>query len=179
MLDLFSELLILAKEFDKIEPDGKIDAFKNWLVLSEKLQKHTKKADESNIFSEISKQHARIKQQTREIIKSVGLSTLDDYYYLLEIQKEKQISKSKLITNRSHEMPTGTEIIKRLLKRELIQQESDPKDRRIKCLSLKPIAIHIVNVLKKQLADIENEHLRFFQNDELYTLSVLLKRMNR
>ena len=116
--------------------------------------------------------------RTKAVVKSVGLSSIDDYYYLLEIQKNEEISKSRLITNMSHEMPTGSEIIKRLLKKELITQKIDPRDKRVKILELRPLSVNLIHILKKELKAIENDALGTFSDDELYTLLYLLQKLH-
>jgi DNA-binding MarR family transcriptional regulator len=60
----------------------------------------------------------------------------DDFVYLAITYGDGPLSKTQIIARSIHEKPTGTEIIKRLLKTGLIHEQPHTTDRRIKVLTM-------------------------------------------
>ena len=66
----------------------------------------------------------------KKSLEGSALTTYEDYEYLHYLRHVPSITKSELILNHNMEMPSGIEIIKRLLKRGLIEELDDPDDKR-------------------------------------------------
>ena len=60
------------------------------------------------------------------------LVSVEDLHFLLMVNHKKSIKKSELIYSHMLEMPTGIEVINRLLKKGLIEDFTDPDDKRSK-----------------------------------------------
>jgi len=70
------------------------------------------------------------KLYAKKVLKDSEISTLDDFSYLIILLTHSSLSKSELIQKNVHEKTTGMEIIKRLLKQNLISQFDDKEDKR-------------------------------------------------
>jgi DNA-binding MarR family transcriptional regulator len=72
----------------------------------------------------------------KKAIENSGLQTVDEFSYLasLDLSGKTGINKTDLIIRNIHEKTTGTEILKRLLKEELLRQEDSQEDKRSKLL---------------------------------------------
>lgn len=73
---------------------------------------------------------------TRQALEGSILQTADEFGYLATLLSFEHLSKTELITKNIHEKPTGMEIIKRLLKYEVIDQLDDPNDKRGKLVKI-------------------------------------------
>lgn len=67
---------------------------------------------------------------SRKTMPTTALSSLEEFTYLIVLLQQGSMSKTELIQRNTHPITTGTEIIKRLIKKEFIEQEADPKDKR-------------------------------------------------
>ncbi len=177
MIDILTDLLKMTKEFSETREDGTTEEFIEWISLSKKVQKHSKKVNNSSLIYELIQSQLLIKNETKELIKSLNLNSLDDYYYLKNIQKEKSIAKSMLINSFNHEIPTGTEIIKRLLKAGLLEEQSDKNDKRIKLVSLSSTALTLIGILDHQLQALFAQRLSALSEDEKAMLLMLLSKI--
>lgn len=73
---------------------------------------------------------------TRQALEGSILQTADEFGYLATLLSFEHLSKTDLITKNIHEKPTGMEIIKRLLRYEVIDQLDDPHDKRGKLVRI-------------------------------------------
>ena len=73
---------------------------------------------------------------TRQALEGSILQTADEFGYLATLLSFEHLSKTDLITKNIHEKPTGMEIIKRLLRYEVIDQLDDPNDKRGKLVRI-------------------------------------------
>ncbi len=66
----------------------------------------------------------------KKALKDSPIQTADEFSFLITLMTYESMTKTELITNQVMEKTSGTEIIKRLLKQELISEFADPDDRR-------------------------------------------------
>jgi DNA-binding MarR family transcriptional regulator len=71
-----------------------------------------------------------VKSHSRKVLSSIGLVSLDDFQFLLLLSTSESMTKSELIGTGAMEFSSGIEVIKRLLKRGLVEEYEDPDDRR-------------------------------------------------
>lgn len=64
------------------------------------------------------------------------LLTADDFSYLATVLGHQPLTKTEMIAHNVHEKASGTEVIKRLLARGLVQEQAHATDRRRKLLTL-------------------------------------------
>jgi len=77
-----------------------------------------------------------VKVYVRKALEGSELGTMDEFVYLAMLLEFGPLTKSDLIQRNRHEKPTGMEIIRRLLKLELVAQTDDLDDRRSKRLAI-------------------------------------------
>jgi DNA-binding MarR family transcriptional regulator len=87
------------------------------------------------ISTSLSSLYKFAKHYTKKVLVDTPLKTMDDFGFMAALMRDGSLSKSELIRENLLELTTGTEIIKRLLKAGLIQEEVDPNDKRSKRVS--------------------------------------------
>ncbi|MBG8555852.1 MarR family winged helix-turn-helix transcriptional regulator [Hymenobacter guriensis] len=146
----FRQLLNLAETFEAQHPAaGQPDAmaaFASWLhartAPAPDTAPVTRSAakpgefDESVIGKLITFMYRYARSYLRLALAGSPLITSDDFTYLVTVYGHQPISKTEVIERNIHEKPTGTEIIKRLLKQGFIAEQGHQTDRRRKLLTL-------------------------------------------
>ena len=177
MIDILSNIMKLTQEYSTLFPQGDTDGFIEWLSLSKKIQKHHNKVENSALISSLMSSSINIKSKTKEIVKKLNLTSIDDFYYLKEEEKHQKIAKGILINELHHEIPTGSEIIKRLIKIGLLNEEVDNGDKRVKLVSLTPQAQTLLAILTTQLSLKFSEILQQVSEDDKVMLVMLLRKL--
>jgi DNA-binding MarR family transcriptional regulator len=114
----------------------------------------------------------------KRVLKDSHLHTPDEFSFLITLMTYDSLSKSELITKQVMEKTSGTEIINRLIKRGLIVESADDNDKRSvrvsitrpgreEILRLLPLMGKVTKIVKGNLS-----------NDEVNTLSYLLKKLD-
>ncbi|GGF14662.1 MarR family winged helix-turn-helix transcriptional regulator [Hymenobacter cavernae] len=145
----FRQLLDLAETFEAQHPTGQPDdmaAFAAWLhartAAPPDATPVTRSAakpgefDESVISKLITFMYRYARSYLRLALEGSPLITSDDFAYLATVFGHQPLSKTEVIERNIHEKPTGTEIIKRLLKQGLIAEHAHETDGRRKLLTL-------------------------------------------
>lgn len=70
------------------------------------------------------------KTYIKKALKGSNIQTADEFTFLIILMTHKSLSKTELINKNIMEKTSGTEIIKRLIKKELVTQFDDENDRR-------------------------------------------------
>jgi len=78
------------------------------------------------------------KHYTKKAFSRSVIKTIDEFGFLATLLREKSLLKNELIHRHLLETSSGSEIIKRLIKNELVQELPDEKDKRAKRVSLTP-----------------------------------------
>ncbi|SNC66934.1 DNA-binding transcriptional regulator, MarR family [Hymenobacter gelipurpurascens] len=92
--------------------------------------------DESIIGKLITFMYRYARTYLRLALEGSPLLTSDDFTYLATVYGHQPLSKTEVIGRNIHEKPTGTEVIKRLLKQGLIAEQAHETDRRSKLLTI-------------------------------------------
>ncbi len=87
---------------------------------------------ESNIARIVSNLFKYTKQYTKKALVHSPLLTLDEFGFLAYLFFKPAITKTELIRIHLMEIPSGTEVIKRLLKNDLLEDYQDEQDSRAK-----------------------------------------------
>lgn len=176
MIDILIEMIKHFKDYSDTNKSEDVEAFIEWLCYKNKLQKHNKNISNNAIVFELNKIHTEIKNISKGILKRSNLSSLDDYYYLQELKKQKLCSKSVLINSFNHEVSKGNEIIKRLLNANLLMQTVDKNDKRVKLIKLTPQALTVLGIVENQLTSLYDERFANYYDEEKESLLRLLKK---
>lgn len=147
--DFFIDLLHQVKEFENSEaykPHSTVEDFRIWMN-----DKKYRKESPTQLFkneqhqvsfteNEICKQVLLLGRYSKQLIRK-GLADFpelanEEFTYLYRLKDEPNLTKIQLIERNGHEKQTGTQIIKRLLEHQLIEEKNDLEDKRSKRLNL-------------------------------------------
>jgi DNA-binding MarR family transcriptional regulator len=73
---------------------------------------------------------------SRRIFRQSDIYSLDDYSFMVSLYPQNEMKKSELIQANAMEKSSGTEVIKRMLKRQQLEEFVHPEDRRAKMVAL-------------------------------------------
>lgn len=138
---LLSELLPLLEEYESSANNGaNLSAFSIWLsqrlsVSRPGLLPRSGQAEESTdtiLTMLISYLFRYAKHYTKKALDTTPLSTMDEFTFLATLSYQGSLTKTELIQQHLLEVTSGIEIIKRLMRADLIADFPDPNDRRSK-----------------------------------------------
>ncbi len=138
---LLEELIPLLEEYEGSTQNGaNLSAFSIW--MSQKLsvsrpgllpkRNSTEESTDTILTMLISYLFRYAKHYTKKALESTSLSTLDEFTFLATLSYQGSLTKTELIQQHLLEVTSGIEIIKRLMRAELIDDFPDPNDRRSK-----------------------------------------------
>lgn len=147
--DFFIDLLHQVKDFensDTYKPHSTVEDFRMWLndrkYRKESPTKLFKNEEHEVSFTEneICKQVLLLGRYSKQLIRK-GLGDFpelanEEFTYLYRLKDEPNLTKIQLIERNGHEKQTGTQIIKRLLEYELVEEKNDSEDKRSKRLNI-------------------------------------------
>ena len=147
--DFFIDLLHQVKDFensDTYKPHSTVEDFRMWLndkkYREESPTKLFKNEEHEVSFTEneICKQVLLLGRYSKQLIRK-GLGDFpelanEEFTYLYRLKDEPNLTKIQLIERNGHEKQTGTQIIKRLLEYELVEEKNDSEDKRSKRLNI-------------------------------------------
>lgn len=110
-------------------------------------------------------------------IEGSGLSTPDDFTYLITLLGTGSMTKTELIEQSVHEKTSGMEVIRRLLEAGWITQEDDPQDRRSKRISLTPAGRMLVIGLLDNMRKVTQIIRGNLTAEEEFQLATLLHKL--
>jgi len=118
------------------------------------------------------------KLYAKKVLQDSSISTLDDFSYLILLLTHENLSKTELIQKNVHEKTTGMEIIKRLIKQNLIYQfdnEADKRSQRVAITEEGKVAIF--SILHK-LEDVSTIMTGNLSELEKNSLNYILKKLD-
>ena len=127
-------LLQLIEELEKFEHSlsenetPEMSNFIAYLCSTEKIEQHY--STEAEIAQHVSLLHRYSKFYIKNVLKNSLLQTMDEYTYLMPLLHRESLSKTELNNMNVMEKTSGNEIIKRLLKKNLIKQQRNESDKR-------------------------------------------------
>jgi MarR family transcriptional regulator, lower aerobic nicotinate degradation pathway regulator len=122
-----------------------LDSFGTWLTQQQKVNKQVQNVQvtdntEHNRDSEITMylifMQRYAKTYAKKLLANSAITSLDEFVFLISLFKHGKHTKTELIDLSRLEKPTGMEIIRRLLKAELIVQADHETDKRSKQLCI-------------------------------------------
>jgi MarR family transcriptional regulator, lower aerobic nicotinate degradation pathway regulator len=129
-------------EQEKGANDFTIPDFQVWLgqQLNQEKQVFPPATSDDLLDEEISRYLTNLNRYAKFYIKKALLATdfvsLDDFGYLMHLLDGGPLTKSGLILKNIHDIPSGTEIIKRLIRQEWVNETRDETDKRKIYLSI-------------------------------------------
>lgn len=154
--------LPLIDEWEKFLTESNTDSLEHFAVwlLREKQNERTKtnafqnkemaayfdQKNEENNYSFLSseasfllwKLNKYLRFYTKNLFAETGLNSQDEFAILAHIDNKKVCTKKVAIEENLIDLTTGTEIIKRLVKKKLLNEKLNPADKREKLVSITP-----------------------------------------
>jgi MarR family transcriptional regulator, lower aerobic nicotinate degradation pathway regulator len=133
--EILSQLMPMIEDYEQGNLNMSVEGF-----LAHAYQKNEHKVKEKALGNEqmlrnqlgfyLNMLFRFMKIHTKSALKAHTVTTMDDFIFLATIHKEGSIRKTDLIKNNMVEIPSGIEIIKRLIKNDLVSEHADPDDKR-------------------------------------------------
>lgn len=128
--------------------------------------------------SSIGKMGRYVENYSRKAMPQTLVPTVDEFTYLIVLLQLGSLTKTELIQHNAHPITSGTEVIKRLLKKEFIEQFDDDKDKRsvrVKLTEKGRVAIFSTAEITKHIASLATGIL---SDEELLFLVNTLKKLD-
>ena len=114
----------------------------------------------------------------KKVLKSSNLHSPDEFSFLITLMTYDSLSKSELITKQVMEKTSGSEVIRRLIKRGLIVESTDENDKRSIRVSITRSGREEVLRLLPQMSKVTRMVVGNLSTEEINTLSYLLKKLD-
>ncbi len=192
--ELLKQIIEKVEEYEATELDNLTTKdFAAWLVKSESIESlgvistenikscgHSLAKNETNVevASLIGYMNRYAKIYTKKALENMPIQSIDEFTYLAILMSQGAMSKTDLITRNVHEKTTGMEIIKRLVKLNLIQQTDDTKDKRSQIINITEggqLMMYRVFAEMEKVSSIVKANLTA---SELMTLIALLQKLD-
>jgi DNA-binding MarR family transcriptional regulator len=114
----------------------------------------------------------------KKVLRESHLQTPDEFSFLITLMTYDSLSKSELITKQVMEKTSGSEVIRRLIKRGLIVESADEDDKRSVRVSITRSGREEILKILPLMSKVSNIVVGNLSNEEINTLSYLLKKLD-
>jgi DNA-binding MarR family transcriptional regulator len=114
----------------------------------------------------------------KKVLRESNLQTPDEFSFLITLMTYKSLNKSELITKQVMEKTSGTEVIRRLIKRGLIVESADENDKRSIRLSITKSGREEILRILPLMSKVTKIVVGNLTPEEINTLSFLLKKLD-
>jgi DNA-binding MarR family transcriptional regulator len=128
--------------------------------------------------SMIGKMNRYVDNYAKRSLPQTMVPSIDEFTYLIVLLGMDSMTKSELIMYNAHQITSGTEIIKRLVRKGYLHEFSNEKDKRSVRVSLTDLgrtAIYSTSTVTKQISELATLKLT---DDELMFLVNILKKLD-
>jgi MarR family transcriptional regulator, lower aerobic nicotinate degradation pathway regulator len=180
--ELIAQLLPLIDDFTKNNEQASIEDFLTFAAnKNEQTTKQRALGNQQHLSNRLgyylNMLFRFMKLYTKIALKEREVKSMDDFIFLACIFEAKSIRKTDLIKNNMLEIPSGIEIIKRLVKHGLVSEHNDEEDKRA-------VKLMITEFGQKELFKIFSEMNKVGETlagnlspDEIYQLHTLLEKL--
>jgi DNA-binding MarR family transcriptional regulator len=114
----------------------------------------------------------------KKVLRESHLQTPDEFSFLITLMTYDSLSKSELITKQVMEKTSGSEVIRRLIKRGLMVESADEDDKRSVRVSITRAGREEILKILPLMSKVSNIVVGNLSNKEINTLSYLLKKLD-
>ena len=115
---------------------------------------------------------------SRKVFKNSMIYAIDDFSILASLLPDKQLMKADVIRKNVSEKSSGNEVLKRLLRQQLIVETDNPSDKRSKLLALTPAGFKEINAVRSQLEKMGDLVAGNLSEQEIEIMVTLLSKLN-
>jgi DNA-binding MarR family transcriptional regulator len=191
-----STLVEIIKLYELFESENKSDVSKNNVLnfiafLKNKVEVNSQNSEKYEgwrsydrqtlmgmVIAYIGKMGRYADNYSRKAMSKTPLGSIEEFTYTIPLLQDESLTKSELIHKNGHAITTGTEIIKRLLKKKILTQFPDEKDKRsmrVKLTDSGKTALFASMPVTKNIATLATGIL---SNEELMQLLSTLKKLD-
>jgi DNA-binding MarR family transcriptional regulator len=114
----------------------------------------------------------------KKVLRESNLQTPDEFSFLITLMTYDSLGKSELITKQVMEKTSGTEVIRRLIKRGLIIESADENDKRSIRVSITKSGREEIFRILPLMSEVTRIVTGTLSAEEINTLSYLLKKLD-
>ncbi|MCU0473340.1 MAG: MarR family transcriptional regulator [Bacteroidales bacterium] len=114
----------------------------------------------------------------KKVLRESNLQTPDEFSFLITLMSYKSLSKSELITKQVMEKTSGTEVMRRLIKRGLIAESADENDKRSIRVSIAKSGREEILRILPLMSKVTKIVVGNLNAEEINSLSYLLKKLD-
>jgi DNA-binding MarR family transcriptional regulator len=114
----------------------------------------------------------------KKVLRESHLQTPDEFSFLITLMTYDSLSKSELITKQVMEKTSGSEVIRRLIKRGLIVESSDENDKRSVRVAITQSGREEILRILPLMSKVTKIVVGNLSSEEINTLSYLLKKLD-
>jgi MarR family transcriptional regulator, lower aerobic nicotinate degradation pathway regulator len=189
--ELLKDLLPFIEQYHANNADNEsVQSFAYWLLKTTDNQRFNEALDKKNedygdaarLYVDNSRllvsMYRYAKSYARKAIPEGSPIAFDDYSYLVVLFYEGRQTKMQLIERNIQEKSTGMEIIKRLIKLELVQQIDNEEDKRSKFVFLTPYGSECMAAIQANMWELTKTVNGNLTLEETKTLHGLLEKLD-
>jgi len=185
-LNIIGELVNWLEIFTKENPDSEMNlkAFIIWInsrLFAEEhadLSIHENEALDMQLTFLLTSQHRHYKAYAKNALVESEISSPEGFSFLYHLSVVDSYRKMEIIKIHHLEPPSGIEVLKRLLKKEFIEEFNDPDDKRARRIRITEKGKHeIQSILPKMQNVFASMTAEMSLNEKLHVVS-FLKQMN-
>jgi len=185
---LVQEFISTLNTFDD-EKDWTLKDFCNWYLQSEQQKNnnettqlfeiHDKKLPGTIVMSILIRKLSKfLVAYSKKALHNTLLNNVEDYAYLRVLENMPNATKTSLINEMTSEFTSGIEIIKRLIKMNLVQEFQDEEDKRSKILKITDEGRKILIDCDPHMSKVSDLVFGELSNSELATMFEILNPIN-
>ena len=185
-LNIISEVINWLERFSKENPDSDMNlkSFIIWLNSKLFADEHADLSihDNDTLDMELSfllaLQHRHYKVYAKNALGESELSSPEGFSFLYHLSVVDSYRKMELIKMHQLEPPSGIEVLKRLLKKELIEEFDDPDDKRARRIRITELGKQEIQLILPKMQNVfASMTAEMSLNEKLHVVS-FLKHMN-
>ena len=115
---------------------------------------------------------------SRKIFKNSMIYSIDDFSVLASLLPNKQLMKADVIRKNVTEKSSGNEVLKRLLRQQLIMETDNPNDKRSKLLAITPAGLNEISAVRSQLEKMGDLVSGNLSEQEIELMVSMLSKLN-
>jgi len=192
-IHLLKEILNHLEHYSEFQPteDQTMESFLLWLnrqLITETYQKgysdpHLPDNVHHNIQLDLDQKLSQVmfhlfrmmKIYIKKALENLDLTSTEDFYFLAMLSHRHSMKKSELVYENILEMPSGIEVIKRLLRHQLIIDYPDPDDKRSKRVKITKKGMNVVRHSMKNMSKASQIMFASLTNEQKLHLLTLIQ----
>jgi MarR family transcriptional regulator, lower aerobic nicotinate degradation pathway regulator len=180
--EILKDILPMIEDYEAKDTAGTVEGFLEFAYQKNSEKGRTKALENEQMLKNqlgfyLNMLFRFMKIYTKTALKDSPITTMDDFIFLATIHKENSIRKTDLIKNNMVEIPSGIEIIKRLLKNKLVSEHADDTDKRAVKLMITDFGRGELFKIFGEMNKVGHTLAGNLASDELFQLHSLLEKL--